>query len=423
MLLESEYGYLYEEVENINYLLSLNMELPAEYIEDVSRTISTFNELSENNDFTDKISLNNMKEGEYRYLIDEQGNSLIDIYNKKIKEVTLDVEYINGLYNKMILKRNEYIQQQLYKDYFTYYKEKNDNNLLDKLFNSKVNQVIPNYIKELKLFYNKYEINDNDILHPFKLNNIRINNQKYKVNFKEDVLENIKIMDSDFGKYLERIYNEGFIIIRESNLQEGFFIELPYTKKGFVYLGCIGDIDDYFNTIHEIGHLYHQYITSNVEYKNQCNSLEIKEFVAHSFEALFVRQFTSEKVKQIYEIQQISSVLWNVVLFEFQKIIYRNLDDYVCLEEKEHIFVNLIKKYTHSYLDNTNKYDILLGSTWMYESMLFETPFYNCEYIYAQINAVDILNDHQGSLEELKNNFKNGKNINIKSLEQVIKHE
>lgn len=419
MLLESEYGYLYEEVENINYLLSLNMELPAEYIEDVSRTISTFNKLSENIDYFDEHLLNNMKEGEYGYLIDEQGNSLIDIYNKKIKEVTLDVEYINGLYNKMISKRNKYIQRQLYEDYFSYYKEKNDNNLLDKLFNSKVYQVIPNYIKELKLFYNKFEINENDVLHPFKLNNIRINNQKYKVNFKEDVLENIKIMDSDFGKYLERTYNEGFIIIRQSKLQEGFFVELPYTKKGFIYLGCTGDIDDYFNTIHEIGHLYHQYITSNVEYKNRCNSLEIKEFVAHSFEALFVRRFSSEKVKKIYEIQQISSVLWNIVLFEFQTVIYRDLDDYVCLEEKERIFVDLLKKYTHSYLDNTNKYDILLGSTWMYESMLFETPFYNCEYIYAQINAVDILNNSQRNLEEIKHNFKNGKNINIKSFEQV----
>ncbi|MGE7911613.1 hypothetical protein [Lysinibacillus xylanilyticus] len=421
MLLESEYGYLYEEVENINYLLSLNMELPAGYIEDVSRTISTFNKLSKNNnDFLDKTLLNNMMEVEYSYLIDEQGNSLIDIYNKEIKASTLDVEYINSLYNKMILKRNKYIQQQLYKDYFTYYKERNNNNILDKLFNSKVNRVIPNYIKELKSFYINFEINEKDMLHPFKLNNIRINNQKYKVNFKEDFLENIKIMDSVFGKYLERIYDEGFILIKESNLQEGFFIELPYTKKGFIYSGCIGDIDDYFNTIHEIGHLYHQYITSNVEYKNRCNSLEIKEFVAHSFEALFVRQFSSEKVKKIYEIQQISSVLWNVVLFEFQKIIYRNPNDYLFLEEKERVFVDLLKKYTHSYLYNTNEYDILLGSTWMYESMLFETPFYNCEYIYAQINAVDILNNHQRSLEEIKNNFKNGKNINIKSLEQVL---
>ncbi|WP_427108068.1 hypothetical protein [Lysinibacillus xylanilyticus] len=144
MLLESEYGYLYEEVENINYLLSLNMELPAEYIEDVSRTISTFNKLSKNNnDFLDKTILNNMMEVEYSYLIDEQGNSLIDIYNKEIKASTLDVEYINSLYNKMILKRNKYIQQQLYKDYFTYYKERNNNNILDKLFNSKVNRVIP----------------------------------------------------------------------------------------------------------------------------------------------------------------------------------------------------------------------------------------------------------------------------------------
>ena len=63
----------------------------------------------------------------------------------------------------------------------------------------------------------------------------------------DDILEHIKILDVDFGNYLEKLYNEGFVIIMESKVQEGFFVELPYSKKGFIFVGCSGDIDDYFN--------------------------------------------------------------------------------------------------------------------------------------------------------------------------------
>ncbi|MGE7623362.1 hypothetical protein ACQKMD_09970 [Viridibacillus sp. NPDC096237] len=420
-MLKSDYDYLCEEVENINFLLSLDLELPSNYLKKISNTISIFNDQFKNQKSLEEDLINNTKENKYRYLYNTENNILIDIYHKEINNDLLNVDYINNIYNQLVIKRNGYIKNLSHINFLTYYKAENNNGAIELLFEANVDETISKYSKELKAFYNKNKMkNNNDILHPFDLNRIRINDLKYIFDFKKDILENIKVMDLDFGNYLENLYNEGFVILKESRVQEGFFVELPYSKKGFVFLSCSGDIDDYFNIIHEIGHLYHQYITSNIDYEHRCTSFEVKEFVAHSFEAIFVRQFASYNVKQVYEIQQKSSVLWNKVLFEFQKKIYDCFEEYKTLECKNRLFVELLKKHTHSYIGNTNKFDIILCNTWMYETMLFETPFYNLEYIYAQINAINILNNHENSIEELQQIFKNGKHIKIDLLKQHI---
>ncbi|MBT2217521.1 hypothetical protein KK120_17035 [Virgibacillus dakarensis] len=387
-----EYLNLKEEVDNINYVLSLNLDFPQKHIDYINLAIQK----------TENLPIGEENSVELPCISFE----LLDTYRSLLSNG--DFDQINDIYNQIIEKNICHAINEGFTNYLDLYKRANNNESFDNSDLKKIDKRINFYCEKLKNFYEGFEKYEK--IHPYKLNGLRIKGYDIEINIK-DIIKKLKSLDQGFGEFIQYSLEYGYINLEEGTHQEGFFLELPYSNKIYIYISCTGDLDDFLNTVHEIGHAYHFYISRQLSNKNRNNSTEMKEFLAHSFEAIYLKEFHKELI-DIYNIHQISSILWNIVLFKFQENIYNSHVSYYKLDEKNKLFLSLVKNYTHKYLENNSEYDNVLKPLWTYESSLLESPYYNLEYIFSQLNSLKLINKDNITLDYLKKLA----NSNLKSL-------
>lgn len=397
---DKNYNNLLEEVANINLALSDDCyKFPKEHIKKIEREIALYNQeyrscTKSNND----IEIN-----------EEIQNNIIN-YENILENDNRNKEEINVIYNNLVELYKKESKRQGYTSYLDYHNYINGNKKYDSKRYKYIEGDITHYSNVLKSFYKMYSKKVNNI-HPYDLNNARIANKIKKVDVYKDVIKPLRQLDVNFYEYIYNLYKEGYIVVQHNKLiQEAFFLDLPFSKKVYIYASLSDDLDDYFYLVHEIGHAYHSYL--NMLNGVSDSSLEVKEYMAHNFELIFIKNNCDKHMIDIYKIQTISAFLWEVVLFEYQSIIFKNNRKYKDLITKNNLFLSIIKRRTHKIYSDTNFYDNDLDYMWIYETSLFKSPFYNLEYIYSKIVILDKLDDiynidslYEDYIKILKNNI------------------
>ncbi|MGY3718584.1 M3 family metallopeptidase [Sutcliffiella cohnii] len=313
----------------------------------------------------------------------------------------------NDILNNLINTRNKICINTPYHNYHDYCSALYQKELKSEEEYSNLKKGVLNYFTPL-INQHRKQTKENKI-YPWNFNlssNLSPNGKYIPLKyFMNDVLSKLYELDIDFYHYIKDSYLRGYINLDEQNTRHdnGFCMELPFTKKSFISIRPENTYNDYFYLIHELGHCYHNFLKRDVQiYSYRETSTEINEFAAHFFESILVPLLfkdSSEILKKFLS-ETISSIPWNIVIHEFQIKLYTKSDSYFTFSEKSALFLKLIKKYTHTNVE-LDGYEKLISSLWILEEEVFTTPFYYIEYAYAKLSALKLLMDKSPSEEKI----------------------
>ena len=227
-------------------------------------------------------------------------------------------------------------------------------------------------------------------------------------------------VDSDLGNHFEIMREKGLLDLgnRKGKAPGGYCTEYPYQRLPFIFMNAVGTHSDVQTMIHEGGHAFHVFESSDLPYTSQRDvGMEFAEVASMAMELLaspFLTKkdggFYSEEDSARARIEHLEKVImfwpYMAVVDAFQHWAYTNpekaLDPSNCDEE----WTKLWERFQMSEHIDYSGCDDMIATGWHNKLHIYHVPFYYVEYGMAQLGAIQIwgnsLDDEKKAIKDYK---------------------
>jgi oligoendopeptidase F len=208
------------------------------------------------------------------------------------------------------------------------------------------------------------------------------------------------LVDPEFGRYFGIMSREGLLDLenRKSKAPGGFSLDLPISRRPFIFTNAVGVHDDVQTVLHEGGHAFHTFESIHLPFSPQrAVPMEFSEVASMSMERLGLPYldragFYSEEDASRAAVEDLERSIrfwpYMAVVDAFQHWVYDNPDDAVRPESCEERWAALWRRFRPG-IDWAGL-EPEMKSGWRMRLHIFTDPFYYVEYGLAQLGSVQI---------------------------------
>lgn len=246
------------------------------------------------------------------------------------------------------------------------------------------------------------------------------------------VLSIMRRVDPTLGSYFHRMVSEGLLDLdnRKNKAPGGYCTDYAALKRPFIFMNAVGIHDDVQTLLHESGHAFHNFETSNLPYYHQRSvGMEFAEVASMAME-LLASAHLAKGEGGFYEPEDAARALvqhleWSILFWPymavvdaFQHWVYENPTDAedpsICDREWTRVSNRFV-----SWVDWTGLEDVF-KTGWQRKLHIFEVPFYYVEYGLAQLGAGQVwanaLKDRGAAVKAYRNALALGGTVPIPDL-------
>lgn len=247
---------------------------------------------------------------------------------------------------------------------------------------------------------------------------------------KQFLIDNFNNFNKDFGKFVERAFNEFWI---DSEIYSGkvggaFCSTIIDIKESRILLNFTNSYDSIFTLAHELGHAYHGEILKNERVLNKSYPMTIAETASIFSETLICDKaysFGDENEKIMILEHELNSACQTIVdiysRFLFESEVFRRCENEFLTSED----LNLIMKNSQIEAYGDSMYDDYFEEAWIYKSHYYDmyNNFYNFPYAFGQLFSLGLydmyLNDKESFQHKYELILKNSGKKTIEDLCQM----
>lgn len=247
---------------------------------------------------------------------------------------------------------------------------------------------------------------------------------------KQFLIENFNNFNKDFGKFVERAFNEFWI---DSQIYSGkvggaFCSTIRDVKESRILLNFTNSYDSIFTLAHELGHAYHGEILKNERILNTDYPMTIAETASIFSETLICDKAysfgdESEKIMILeYELNSACQTIVDIYSrFLFESEVFRRCENEFLTPSD----LNSIMKNAQIEAYGDAMYDDYFEEAWIYKSHYYDmyNNFYNFPYAFGQLFSLGLydmyLNDEDSFHSKYELILKNSGKKTIESLCQM----
>lgn len=222
-------------------------------------------------------------------------------------------------------------------------------------------------------------------------------------------------LDPQLARYFSTMAEENLLDLetRVGKAMGGYCSRLAMRKRPFIFMNGVGLNDDVQTLLHEAGHAFHDFESSNLPYIWQTESpMEFSEVASMSMELLAAPYLKAEHGgfysddeyarARIEHLERIITFLpYMAVVDSFQHWVYTNPSKAIVAENCDQKWKALWDRYMVGI--DWNGFEEEKMSGWHRKLHIFQVPFYYIEYGMAQIGALQVwrnsLKDQKKALE------------------------
>ena len=212
-------------------------------------------------------------------------------------------------------------------------------------------------------------------------------------------------LDPDLAAYYRTLRDEGLLDLeaRAHKAQGGYEMELPASKRAFIFTVAVGTHLDVLTHLHESGHAFHVFEFTHwpCHYQSMLDyvPVEFVELGSMAMELLgapFLTRdrggFYTERQFAQARLEQMESILtfwpYMAVVDAFQHWVYENLEAARDTHQCDEVWASLVRVFM-PHLDWTGIEDTL-RVCWRLQDIIITSPFYYVEYGMAQLGAIGV---------------------------------
>ena len=325
------------------------------------------------------------------------------VFNKMAKAVLDRREKLDSLFDALLEERQRVAEQANFENYRDYkFQEQNrlDYNISDcESFHKSIAEVVVPMVESLdKLRMEKLGIEN---LCPWDLNVslIKVSNLRASKTKEELIHQAVSCLNKIhpfFGKCMSKMNQLGHLDLesRIGKSPERFNIPLYFSGDAFIFMNIVGSIGDVPMMMNQSGYAIHGFLTANNNLISQkASPPELSELAAMSMSLLSMKHwnvFFEDKESliqaKLWQLEKIIRTLpWIAAIDKFQHWIYVHPKH--SRKEREIVWKNLHQEFSSKWM-NYEGVDDYVANRWHWYIDLFETPFYNLGYGFAQLGAI-----------------------------------
>jgi oligoendopeptidase F len=237
-------------------------------------------------------------------------------------------------------------------------------------------------------------------------------------------------MNPFFGECLVKMKEMGRLDLdsRKGKAPGGYNCPLPETGAPFIFMNAAGQMGDVTTMVHEGGHAIHSFLAHNLpltafkEYPMEIAevaSMTMELFSMDYWDVFFDNADDLKRAKQ----QQLERVLtifpWIATIDKFQHWLYENPNH--SLDERAENWRSILNDYTSISLDVSGLEEYRKYS-WQRQLHLYEVPFYYIEYGIAQLGAIGLWKQFKENKDQAIKNYINALQLGgTKTLPELYK--
>lgn len=211
-------------------------------------------------------------------------------------------------------------------------------------------------------------------------------------------------VDPQLGEHYETMVREGLLDVenRAGKAPGGYCTYFPTAKRPFIFMNAVGLHDDVQTMLHEAGHAFHAFASSELPYRAQRFSpMEFNEVASMAMELLASPYLSGNGDESAFYDRQDAArarlehleetiLFWPymAVVDAFQHWAYTNADEAMdpdaCDEHWTALWARYLPGVDWSGLEN------FVATGWHRKLHIYEVPFYYVEYGLASLGAVQV---------------------------------
>lgn len=198
---------------------------------------------------------------------------------------------------------------------------------------------------------------------------------------------------------------------RKGKAPGGYNCPLPETGVPFIFMNSAGTIGDVITMMHEGGHAVHSFLSHPLKLSSfKEYPMEIAELASMSMELFSIEHwdvfFSDEaelKRAQLEEMERVISVLpWIATIDKFQHWIYTNPGH--SNEERTKAWLDILDEFSTDMVDWSG-FEEYRSVFWQKQLHLYEVPFYYIEYGIAQLGAIAMWRQYRDNKDKALQNY------------------
>ena len=242
-------------------------------------------------------------------------------------------------------------------------------------------------------------------------------------------------LDPDLASYYRILRDEGLLDLeaRAHKAPGGYEMELPASKRAFIFTVAVGTHLDVLTHLHESGHAFHVFESTHwpCHYQAMLDyvPVEFVELGSMAMELLgspFLTRdrggFYTELQYAQAQLEQMESILtfwpYMAVVDAFQHWVYENLEAARDTRQCDEVWASLVRVFM-PHLDWTGIEDTL-RMCWRLQGHIITSPFYYVEYGMAQLGAIGVWanarKDPQGAVKAYRRALSLGNTASLPDL-------
>jgi len=213
-------------------------------------------------------------------------------------------------------------------------------------------------------------------------------------------------VDSTVGGYYRNMLNEGLLDLdnRKNKAPGGYCTDFPVVARPFIFMNAVGIHDNLQTMLHEVGHAFHAFETSPLNYHLQQYPIEFAEVASMSMELLAAPYLTKEEGGFYNEREAARALLEHLmgniyfwcymsVVVAFQNWVYLNPEDASQPDQCDAKWLELWNIYLPGV--DWSGLEAFQATGWQRKLHIYQIPFYYSEYGLAQLGATLIWRNAQ----------------------------
>jgi oligoendopeptidase F len=249
--------------------------------------------------------------------------------------------------------------------------------------------------------------------------------------FEDKTVDIFQKVDPELGDYFKTMRDERLLDLgnRKGKAPGGYCTTFPVSKRPFIFMNAVGSDSDVRVLLHEAGHAFHAFSTTDMTYIQQRRApMEFNEVASMAMELLAMPYISAEGGYYTdaegarSRMDHLEGILrfwpYMAIVVAFQHWIYSNHETATDPEACDAKWLELWNKYMVG-IDISDIEDFV-KNRWRRQLHIFRVPFYYIEYGVAQLGAVQVwaraLENPQVALSDYRKALKLGGTVTLPQL-------
>jgi oligoendopeptidase F len=346
------------------------------------------------------------------YLLKNNRSQREEVYRLIQERRLQDADKLDGLYQRLIEKRQQVAQNAgflNYRDYMFVAMGRFDYTPEDCFsFHASVAQEVMPLVT--KLTAERMQLLGLEELRPWDLSVNCFGNEPLKpFDGGEDLLRKgiscLAKVNPAIGACLEEMNAAGRLdlVSRKGKSPGGYNYPLDESNMPFIFMNASSSLRDVVTLVHEAGHAYHSFLSGPLELQSfKHTPSEVAELASMSMELMsmeywdvfFENPNDLKRAKREHLEGILSTFTWVSTIDSFQHKVYEQpaLD----AEARKDLWLSCLHPFSSGHV-NWQGLEAYKKHSWQKQLHLFEVPFYYIEYAFAQLGAVAVWKNYKQS--------------------------